>query len=78
MKISHSSSINTYKQIGLLKRCLEQSLEHRKTFAILEIDGKVASGIFLRHVKPLEVTRYSSLVKNGGKFDHYSCCRLPL
>lgn len=74
MKISHSSSINTYKQIGLLKR----SLEHRKTFAILEIDGKVASGIFLRHVKPLEVTRYSSLVKNGGKFDHYSCCRLPL
>lgn len=74
MKISHSSSINTYKQIGLLKRCLE----HRKTFAILEIDGKVASGIFLRHVKPLEVTRYSSLVKNGGKFDHYSCCRLPL
>ena len=37
---------NTYKHTGLLKRCLE----HRKTFAILEIGGKVASGFFKRHL----------------------------
>ena len=68
MKISPSSGINTYKQIGLLKRCLEQ----RKTVAILEIGGKVVSGVLCRRVKPPEVTRYLS--KIGGKFDHDSCC----
>ena len=43
---------NTYKHVGLFKICLV----YRRTFAILEIGGKVDSGIFLRHVLLYKVT----------------------
>ena len=64
MKITQSS-INTYKQTGL-KRCLERNC--LKTFAILEIDSKVASGFFFRHIKPTEYVTCKKWRKIRSRF----------
>ena len=64
MKITQSS-INTYKQTGL-KRCLERNC--LRTFAILEIDSKVASGFFLCHIKPTQYVTCQKWRKIRSRF----------